>query len=149
MLFFQLLLLAGYGYAHVIVTLLSVKRQAIVHCCLLLLALAALPITPDPSFKPIDADLPILRILMILAFTVGIPYLLLSASGPLLQNGLRICYQVGHPIGFTRYRIPGHCSGFCPIHFCLNVSCRCSNNPFSGLSSMSFSRWSVVPVRGL
>ena len=118
MLFFQLLLLAGYGYAHVIVTLLSVKRQAIVHCCLLLLALAALPITPDPSFKPIDADLPILRILMILAFTVGIPYFAVVSIRPLTsKNGLRICYQVGHPIGFTRYRIPGHCSGFLSYPF--------------------------------
>jgi hypothetical protein len=86
LLFFQLLLLAGYGYSHVIVTHLTVKRQAIVHCCLLGLALVALPITPDASFKPIDADLPVLRILVVLAVTVGIPYLLLSASGPLLQS---------------------------------------------------------------
>ena len=86
MLFFQVLLLAGYGYAHFIVTRLTAKRQAIVHSILLVIALVALPITPDPSWKPVDADVPILRILMVLTVTVGIPYLLLSASGPLLQS---------------------------------------------------------------
>ena len=86
MLFFQVLLLAGYGYAHFIVTRLTAKHQAIVHSILLVIALVALPITPDPSWKPVDADVPILRILMVLTVTVGIPYLLLSASGPLLQS---------------------------------------------------------------
>jgi len=86
MLFFQLLLLVGYAYAHFIVSRLASRRQALVHGSLLLLALLALPIAPDPSWKPVDAAAPAGRILLVLAASVGLPYLLLSATGPLLQG---------------------------------------------------------------
>ncbi|MDF1702334.1 MAG: fused MFS/spermidine synthase [Planctomycetota bacterium] len=86
MLFFQLLLLGGYAYAHFIVSRLPSRRQALVHGTLLLLALLTLPIAPDPSWKPVDADAPVGRILWVLSASVGLPYLLLSATGPLLQG---------------------------------------------------------------
>ena len=54
LLFFQLLLLLGYGYAHLLVMRLTPKQQAILHCTLLVVAAVALPITPDPSLKPVD-----------------------------------------------------------------------------------------------
>ena len=85
MLFFQLVLLAGYAYAHANIRLLKPKAGAIVHLALLGLAIAVLPIIPKTYWKPADAADPTLRILLLLAVTLGLPYFVLSATSPLLQ----------------------------------------------------------------
>ena len=86
LLFFQLMLLGGYAYAHFIVSRLTWRRQAILHSVLLGLALTVLPITPDDALKPASADAPVARILLILTVSVGVPYLLLAATAPLIQR---------------------------------------------------------------
>ena len=86
LLFFQLMLLGGYAYAHFVVSRLTWRRQAIVHATLLCLALVALPITPAEAWKPTSPDAPIGRILLILTLSVGAPFFLLSATAPLLQR---------------------------------------------------------------
>jgi spermidine synthase len=85
MLFFQLVLLAGYLYAHWSVRTLSSRRQAALHGLLLLVSLAALPIAPPASWKPAGSEEPISRILGLLAVSVGLPYFLLSSTSPLIQ----------------------------------------------------------------
>ena len=85
MLFFQLLLLAGYAYAHFVIKRLRPKGQLGVHAGLLLASCALLPILPSPSWKPTEAGDPTLRILLLLAATIGLPYFLLSSTSPLLQ----------------------------------------------------------------
>ncbi len=52
MLFFQVLLLGGYAYAHFTSRWLKPRTQAILHLVLLAAALALLPITPGDSWKP-------------------------------------------------------------------------------------------------
>ncbi len=85
-LFFQIALLGGYAYAHLVSSRLSPKRQGGVHLILLITALAVLPIIPDKTWQP-DSDVdPTLRIVALLAVTVGAPYLLLSTTGPLVQQ---------------------------------------------------------------
>ncbi len=85
MVFFQCVLLAGYFYSDFMTRRLSLKKQVTVHAGLLILSLALLPITASPSFKPIDADNPIGRILLLLFVTIGLPYFMLSTTGPLVQ----------------------------------------------------------------
>ncbi len=85
MVFFQLLLLGGYAYAHLIIRFLTPRRQGQLHIALLLLSLLFLPIIPSESWKPTDGSAPAWHILAVLAITVGVPYLLLSATGPLVQ----------------------------------------------------------------
>lgn len=94
LLFFQLLLVAGYLYAHLIGTRLGARAQVIVHlalvlgCAALMGALALIwksPIMPGANWKPSAADFPILRILLLLTVSVGLPYFVLSSTGPLLQ----------------------------------------------------------------
>jgi hypothetical protein len=94
LLFFQLLLVVGYLYAHLIGTRLTACTQVIVHlalvigCVALMGALATIwksPIMPGPSWRPSAPDFPILRILVLLTVSVGLPYLVLSSTGPLLQ----------------------------------------------------------------
>ncbi|MGA0569962.1 spermidine synthase [Variovorax sp. VNK109] len=83
--FFQFLLLAGYIYADRI-SRLPVRRQAIVHTVLVLAACLMLPVIPDASWKPTGDGDPTLRILSLLAVTIGLPYLVVCTTGPLVQS---------------------------------------------------------------
>ena len=85
MVFFQVVLLLGYLYSHLLTRRFSPARQAAVHGALLLASLAFLPVFPSPGWKPTGADSPALRILALLSATVGVPYLLLSATSPLVS----------------------------------------------------------------
>ncbi len=85
MLFFQVLLLGGYAYAHFSISRLTPRRQVITHLCLLALAVALLPITPGDQWKPADGSHAAGHILLLLLACLGLPYLVLSATGPLLQ----------------------------------------------------------------
>ena len=86
LLFFQLMLVGGYAYAHFVVSRMTWRRQAVLHGALLGLVLMTLPITPAEALKPTSAGAPIAGILLILTVSVGAPYLLLSATAPLIQR---------------------------------------------------------------
>ena len=86
MLFFQVLLLGGYAYAHLISRYVKPRRQAVVHLFLLIAALALLPITPNDALKPTGDGNPTWEILWLLAASLGLPYLVLSSTGPLMQQ---------------------------------------------------------------
>jgi len=82
--FFQSVLLAGYAYAD-LTARLGLRRQALLHIGLLVVSLLTLPILASESWKPQGDEAPILRILLLLAVTIGLPYFLLSTTTPLLQ----------------------------------------------------------------
>jgi SAM-dependent methyltransferase len=84
-LFFQTVLVLGYLYAHTTMRYLKPRLQMLLHVALLLISALALPIYPKIRFQPAGGDDPILGILGVLAFTVGLPYFLLSTTGPLMQ----------------------------------------------------------------
>ncbi|WP_076999438.1 spermidine synthase [Variovorax sp. KK3] len=86
MVFFQLALLAGYAYADWITRRLAPRTQAKVHGVLLLASLAFLPVLADAAWKPAGSEEPTLRILGLLVATIGLPYFLLSTTGPLVQS---------------------------------------------------------------
>lgn len=86
MLVFQILLFGGYAYAHWLSGVGRISTQALIHTALLATSVALLPITPDASWKPTGEEIPALRIGLLLLYTVGAPYFLLSATGPLLQQ---------------------------------------------------------------
>jgi len=86
MLFFQVLLLAGYAYAHVN-RRLSTRARARAHVGLLVASLATLPVIPSAAlWKPTGSEYPTWHILLLLAAVVGAPYFLLSTTSPLLQD---------------------------------------------------------------
>lgn len=85
MLFFQLILLLGYFYSHWVVRKLSPLHQSLVHGALLLVSLLLIPIAPSVDWKPLGAENPTLRILGLLTVSIGLPYFVLSTTGPLLQ----------------------------------------------------------------
>ncbi len=100
LLFFQVLLLGGYAYAHALTRWLKPRTQAAVHGAVLLAALAALPIIPANHWKPPPGSDPVWRILVLLAASVGLPYFVLSSTGPLMQAWL----SRTHP-GRSPYRL--------------------------------------------
>jgi hypothetical protein len=85
MLFFQTVLFAGYAYAHFSIRRFQPRTQGIVHLGLLILAACCLPIAPSADWKPQGHEEPIWRILSLLAMNVGLPYFVLSSTGPLMQ----------------------------------------------------------------
>jgi len=85
LLFFQMALLLGYLYAHAVIRYLKPRMQMVVHAALLLVSASALPIYPSLAWKPSGTEQPTFAILRLLAITVGLPYFLLSTTGPLLQ----------------------------------------------------------------
>jgi hypothetical protein len=85
MLFFQVVLFAGYYYAHLLQRWLPPRRQAAVHLAVVVVALALLPIRPGDYWRPHDASYPTWQILLLLTGTVGLPYFALSATSPLVQ----------------------------------------------------------------
>lgn len=94
MLFFQALLLAGYGYAHGLAQRAG-TRSGKAHLTVLAASAAVLvvlallwpsPLTPGASWKPAGSETPVRDILLLLSAGVGLPYLLLASTGPLLQH---------------------------------------------------------------
>lgn len=84
--FFQVMLLAGYCYAHILCTKFGTQTQGRIHAGLLALSVTALPILPEDSWKPAGVNAPGWHILALLAITVGLPYFVLSSTSPLLQS---------------------------------------------------------------
>ena len=85
MLFFQMLLLLGYLYSHWVVRFLSPRRQSFLHMALLAASLLLLPLSPSADWRPVGGEDPTLRILGLLTVTIGLPYMVLSTTGPLIQ----------------------------------------------------------------
>jgi spermidine synthase len=83
--FYQLVLLVGYLYAHVATARLGVRRQAVLHALLLLLPLLVLPIGIPLGWTPPTEANPIPWLLALLMVAVGLPFFVVSATSPLLQ----------------------------------------------------------------
>lgn len=85
-LFFQLLLLLGYIYAHISSRRLGAWWQPRAHVLVLLLPLLFLPVAlPADAAPDVDAS-PTLWLLRSLTLMIGVPFLVLSATGPLIQR---------------------------------------------------------------
>ena len=92
--FFQAALLGGYLYAHLSTRLLGPRRQALAHLALLALAALTLPVTVPAGWTPPASDRVVGWLLALLAVAVGAPFLVLSATAPLLQRWLS---AIDHP----------------------------------------------------
>lgn len=99
MVFFQALLLGGYAYAHWLTRTGTLRRQAVIHLVMLLLGLFFLPLALPQSADPAEHS-PLPWLLATLFAMVGIPFLVLSASAPLLQNWFS---WTGHPAAKDPY----------------------------------------------
>lgn len=86
MLFFQAALLLGYAYADVTPRKFGPRNQPKFHILVAIVCLLVLPIVAPEWLKPAGSEEPITRILLLLAVTIGLPYVLLSTTSPLIQS---------------------------------------------------------------
>lgn len=91
---FQLLLLAGYGWTHLLVTRASGRVQVLAQGTVVALAVVSLgvaavwfnaPLMPAPSLRPLAEEAPLPRLLLLVLSTVGLPFFALATTGPLVQ----------------------------------------------------------------
>ena len=100
LMFFQFLLLFGYAYSDWTTRHLKPRRQIALHIALLAVSFASLPIVADSAWKPAGDEDPSSRILGLLGVTIGLPYFLLSTTGPLVQAWFARSFPAG-----TVYRL--------------------------------------------
>lgn len=106
MFFFQLALLAGYLYAHLLADRVPPRWQGIIHIGVLLLTVSWMigfavawhsPLLPDSRWKPGGSDHPVLRLVALLSLSAGLPYFTLSTTGPILQKWVATANPSGTP----------------------------------------------------
>ena len=83
--FFQSALLLGYYYADVLTRRLGPARQASTHIALLIVSLTLLPVAPHAVLSSSSSYHPAFHILVLLTASIGLPFVLLSATSPLIQ----------------------------------------------------------------
>lgn len=94
MCFFQAVLLAGYGYAHLLTRYLPARLVPLIHVCVIAAGIAALPIGLPASFSEPPAGNAYAWLIGLLAAGVGLPFFAISANAPLLQAWFA---GTGHP----------------------------------------------------
>ena len=87
MLFFQVLLLAGYAWVLAITSWMGARSQAVLHLVLLLLSLLYLPLTLTRNFNSLsNQNYPALWLFVYLLTAIGLPIFIISTTSPLLQK---------------------------------------------------------------
>ena len=106
MVFFQAMLLGGYGYAHVTTKWLRPKQQVMLHLALLAGASLVFPIAiSEAALQSLDDGAqPVAWLLGQLLLTVGLPFFMLSTGGPLLQHWFS---KTDHPTAKDPYFLYG------------------------------------------
>src|SRR5262245_18384862 len=88
MVFFQATLLLGYLYVHAVTRWLRLAHQALLHVVLVAISLLTLPVALAAHEDPPADGMPILWLARVLLFSVGVPFFVISTTGPLLQRWL-------------------------------------------------------------
>jgi len=86
---FQALLLGGYAYAHWLCRSVKPAQQRWIHFGFLAIILCFLPPVPHVPLSARTVDCPIWELFRALAGSVGLPFLALSATAPLLMEWFR------------------------------------------------------------
>lgn len=86
LLFFQSVLLAGYGYAHAIAKLTSIRHQVSVHSLMLIMALISTWAVFNQPLSLVAINDPLWSLLLSLIMSVGGPYFAVATTGPLIQS---------------------------------------------------------------
>ena len=85
MVFFQAVLLLGYGYAHALTRFLDPRRAVIVHLCVFAVALTALPLSVAAGWGRPPADHAAFWLIGLFGVSIGLPFFAVAANAPMLQ----------------------------------------------------------------
>lgn len=137
MVFAQVMLLLGYGYAHLLLTHVDAGRQARCHGVLLVLALGSLVFTWRWSGHPLlpvmplaQASGPIWGVIRIQLLSVGLPLFVLSATAPLVQGWMHRTEGEAKPFRLYAFSNAGSLGGLLAYPFLAE--------PFSSLTSQAW-----------
>lgn len=97
---FQMLLLAGYAYAHLLSTRVALPAQWKLHGLLVLGSLALLPLSVHLTGDDAVVQAPIRHLATAFLMQIGLPFFVLSATAPLLQAWVA---RSNHPLKDTPY----------------------------------------------
>ncbi|MBV9034421.1 MAG: fused MFS/spermidine synthase [Acidobacteriaceae bacterium] len=86
--FYQTALLLGYLYATLLTRYGAPAAQTCIHIGLMCVSLIFLPIGPSGNWMEVTGEPPAWLILAMLAATIAVPFITLSATSPLLQHWL-------------------------------------------------------------
>jgi hypothetical protein len=100
MVFFQSLLLAGYAYAHYLMTVKSRVVPVAVHLVLLVIAALTLPLSIASNWGDPPISGTPFWLLGLFAVSIGLPFFALAANNPMLQAWF---VRTGHPDGPDPY----------------------------------------------
>ncbi|MFL6815100.1 MAG: spermidine synthase [Bradyrhizobium sp.] len=100
MVFFQSLLLAGYGYAHYLIQIPNRRLAVAVHLLLLTAALLSLPLSIASGWGEPPTSGYAFWLLGLFAVSIGLPFFALAGNNPLLQAWF---FRTGHPSGPDPY----------------------------------------------
>jgi len=96
LLFFQTFLLAGYAYAHASSRWLGPRGQVALHLALVGLSILFPPVAPGTTWQPTATGDPTWQIFLLLTATIGLPYLALAATAPLVQGWFSRVHPAQH-----------------------------------------------------
>ena len=85
MMFFQVMLLLGYLYSHLLRRTFSPKWAWLIHLGVLVVAVCLTSVSPSETLKPAGDENVTIAIVQTLALTIGLPFFALSTTGPLIQ----------------------------------------------------------------
>src|SRR6516165_9238319 len=98
--FFQFAMLAGYGYAYVASRTLPLRKHVIVQACVLAAPTVVLPFMITPGSVSPPTGNPLAWLMLLLAFTIGLPFFALSTSASVYQHWLS---RTDHPAARDPY----------------------------------------------
>jgi hypothetical protein len=114
MVFFQAVLLLGYGYAHALTRWLDPRRAVIVHLAVFAIAFAALPIAVAQGFGRPPNEYAAFWLIGLFAASIGLPFFAVAANAPMLQAWFA---RTGHPQALDPYFLYGasNLGSFCAL----------------------------------
>src|SRR5919202_6506443 len=104
MVFYQAVLLAGYGYAHALTARLRPRAGVLGPLPLLLVPLLFLPLSVSEALIQGHVERPVLGLLLVLTASVGLPLFVVCSTAPLLQKWFA---GTGHPSAGDPYFLYG------------------------------------------
>ena len=84
--FFQAVLLLGYGYAHLLVKAVNLRTSVFIHMTVMAAAAVSLPISISASWDVPPEQGQSLWLMGLFSVSVGLPFFAISANAPLLQS---------------------------------------------------------------
>jgi MFS family permease len=115
LLFFQVTLLAGYGYAFLLATICKPRTQIAIHTTLLVIAVVATEKNTWSQF--ISFDMPVIDVLLFLSTNIGFAIVLLAATSPLLQTWFHCVHPSTSPYRMYAFSNAGSLLGLLSYPF--------------------------------